>query len=181
MNIRIYILIVYNIVRVLFNKLLHGNRWQVHYLQRISPDVRLKIYAKGLLRIGRNANVESGCDIQVHGSGTISIGDGTYMNRYCMLSAHDRIEIGCNCMFGPGVKVFDNNHKFSRDKGVSTELTHAPIVIGNNCWLASNVVILKGATIGNNCVIGAGCVISGNVPDSSIVRSKGDISIEPVV
>ena len=44
------------------------------------------------------------------------------------------------------------------------------IIIGNNCWIASNVVILKGTKIGNNCVIGAGCIVSGIIPDNSIVR-----------
>ncbi len=83
-------------------------------------------------------------------------------------------------MFGPGVKIFDNNHRFSKEHGVSTELSTAPISIGDNCWLASDVIVLKGSTIGDNCVIGAGCVISGDIPAGSVVRQIPNQTIEPL-
>ena len=45
----------------------------------------------------------------------------------------------------------------------------APIKIGDNCWLASNVTVCPGVTIGNNCVIGAGSVVTKDIPDNSLV------------
>ena len=51
--------------------------------------------------------------------------------------------------------------------------TEAPIVIGNHCWIASNVVILKGVTIGDNCVIGAGCVVYKDVPEGTVMVNGG--------
>lgn len=50
--------------------------------------------------------------------------------------------------------------------------TTAPIHICNNYWIGSNVVILKGVNIGDNVVIGAGCVISTDIPSNSICRNK---------
>lgn len=44
----------------------------------------------------------------------------------------------------------------------------APITIGDNCWLASNVTVCPGVTVGNNCVIGAGSVVTHDIPDSSL-------------
>ena len=60
------------------------------------------------------------------------------------------------------------------------QLTIGSIRIGNNCWIASNAVILKGAEIGDNCVIGAGCVVKGVIPSGSIVRPNINYVIEKI-
>lgn len=53
-----------------------------------------------------------------------------------------------------------------KEQGYSSE----KIVIGNHCWIGSNAVILKGVHIGDNSVIGAGCIISTDVPKNTIVK-----------
>lgn len=171
------LLIIYNLIRNCFNKLKHGKRYNVHYLQRISPSCNLKVFHQGKLTIGRNTEFASGCDFQVHGQGELTIGERTYFNRYCMISAHQSVKIGANCMFGPSVKIFDNNHRFTKEDGVSSALKTDEIVIGNNCWIASNVIILKGTYIGDNCVIGAGCIVSGDIPPCSLVKCKTELEI----
>ena len=177
---RLLFYIIFNFLRILYNRLLYGSRYRVHWLQRIDPFANISLFQKGKLRIERNIELASGCDLQVHGDGELMIGEGTYMNRYCMISVHDSVSIGNRCMFGPSVKIFDNNHRFTKDKGVSSQLSTASIVIGSNCWIASNVIILKGATIGDNCVIGAGCVITGNIPSGSIVKVKQEQIIDVI-
>lgn len=102
------------------------------------------------------------------------------MNSGCMLSAHSGIEIGSGCMFGPGVKIFDNNHRFNAEHGVTCELKSAPIKIGNNCWLASDVVVLRGVTIGDGCAIGAGCIITQDVPAGTLVQQKQQLIFEKI-
>ena len=170
--IRLLLLLIYNFIRIGCMKLLHGSRFTAHPLQRISPSCSLKLFGKGRMKIGRNCEFAHGCDFEVHGSGTLEIGEGTYFNRYCMISAHDSVKVGNRCFFGPGVKIFDNNHKFSKESGVSSELSTAPITIGDHCWIASDVIILRGTTIGNNCVIGAGCIVQGDIPDGTLVKCK---------
>lgn len=54
------------------------------------------------------------------------------------------------------------------------------MVIGEHCWIGSNVTILKGATIGDNCVIGAGCVIAENIPSNTVVRLEQQLLKEEV-
>ena len=54
------------------------------------------------------------------------------------------------------------------------------VEIGDNCWICSNVTILKGTRIGKNCVIGAGTVLSGNIPDNSIVKSNRSLKVEKI-
>ena len=100
-----------------------------------------------------------------------------YFNEDCMISVKSEVNIGSNCKFGPGVKIFDNNHLFTRESGVSGKCSSAPIMIGENTWIGANCVILKGVTIGRNCVIGAGCVIRENIPDYSIVTLEHNLKI----
>lgn len=75
------------------------------------------------------------------------------------------------------MKVYDHNHCYKnpdvpiKDHG----FTVAPVRIGKHCWIVSNVVILKGVTIGDNCVIGAGCIVYKDVADGSVVVNKQEL------
>ena len=85
-------------------------------------------------------------------------------------------------MFGEGVRIYDHDHRFScfgklvSDQGYKS----APVSIGNNCWFGSNVIILRGTTVGNNCVVGAGSVLSGNIPDGSLVKLNSEQVVTPI-
>lgn len=177
---RLFFLLFYNFVRIIFLKLFGGARFDVSWIQRISPFCALKLYEHGEMHIARNCQFEAGCDLQVHGDGELKIGQRVYMNRYSMVSAHGFIEIGDNCIFGPGVRIYDNNHCFDSVHGVKTGLSIGRVQIGKNCWIASNVVILKDTKIGDNCVIGAGRVVKGEIPSGSIVRPSTNNIIEPI-
>ena len=178
--IRLAFLIIYNILRWAWKKMLHGKRFQCHPFQRISTRCALKIFDKATMIVGKNCEFAHGCSIEAHGKGVLEIGDHVYMNRYCMISCQEAVNIGNGCIFGPGVKIFDNNHQFSFEKGVSQQLNTAPIRIGKNCWIASDVVILKGVNIGDNCLIGAGCIISEDVPSGMMVKQDVQLSMIPI-
>lgn len=175
--IRSFFLIIYNVWRIAIKKLILWGRFEVHWLQRISPLCSLKAFRHGVIRVGKNCEFAAYCDFEAHGDGVLEIGERTYFNRYCMISVHNHVIVGKHCMFGPGVKIFDNNHKYSPETGVSSQLSTAPIRIGDNSWIASDAIILKGARIGKNCVIGAGCIVRGEVPDGSVVVNRQEISI----
>lgn len=174
------ILILINFIRIACNKLCYGHRFDVHWVQRISPFCALKVFQKGTLHIGRNTELAHGCDFEVHGNGTLYIGEGTYFNRYCLISAHQSVLIGDHCMFGPGVKIFDNNHRFTKEEGVLPTLKTDEIVIGHRCWIASDAIILKGTHIGDHCVIGAGCIVSGDIPAGTLVKNKTTLELTPI-
>lgn len=166
------LLMLYNFLRMNISAIMHLGHWHVKGIQRISPLCAIKVFGQGQLVIGRNCEFAAYCDLEVHGKGGLTIGEKTYMNRYCMISAHEEVTIGKECMFGPGVKVFDNDHVHSPETGVSSKLKTAPIRIGDHCWIASDVIILRGTTIGDNCVIGAGCIVKGNVPAGTVVKGQ---------
>ena len=174
--IKTFMLIIYNVLRVSINKLTHWGQFDVHWLQRISPLCALKVFRQGTIRVGRNCEFAAYCDFEAHGKGLLEIGEGTYFNRYCMISAHEYVKVGKHCMFGPGVKIFDNNHQHSPETGVKSQLNTAPISMGDNSWRCSDVIILKGSRVGKNCVIGAGCIVRGEIPDGSVVINKHNLT-----
>ena len=110
----------------------------------------------------------------------LRIGNGVYFNEDAMISCKGSVKIGDGCKFGPNVKIFDNNHRFDAANGVTDQHNAGDIFIGENCWIGANVVILKDTKIGKNCVIGAGCVVSGVIPEKSIVTQGRDLSIQPM-
>lgn len=69
--------------------------------------------------------------------------------------------------------IYDHDHDFRAKNGLK-ELKYktSPVEIGDNVWIGANTVILRGAKIGNNCVITASSVIKGEYPDNSIIVQK---------
>lgn len=136
------------------------------------------------ITIGENLNFRKGLNINCEKAACIKIGKRCFFNNYCSLNAHESIEIGNDCIFGEGVKIYDHNHKFDhcnmsiQSQGFSSK----KVVIGENCWIGSNVVILPGTTIGSGTVIGAGCVIKGNIGEHLVVKNNNSKSIvvEPI-
>lgn len=136
----------------------------------------------GNFSVGGGTTFRRFFNIYLEKGASIKIGRECFFNHGCSLNALERIEIGDGCIFGENVKIYDHNHRFAdtgqriKEQGYST----APIFIGNRCWFGSNAVILKGACIGNNCVIGAGCIIAQRIPDNSIVTADRQISVETI-
>lgn len=164
-----------NVIRHVWCKLLYGGRYQSAWIERIHNSVDIHLYGKrSSVSLGRNLEIAKDGELWCFDDGKLTIGDGCYFNNRFMVSCHCGVKIGEDCLFGPDVKIFDNNHRFSTAGGVKTDLSCAPVTIGKHCWIASNVVILKGTTIGDNCVIGAGCVITKDVPSNCIVKQSCD-------
>lgn len=90
----------------------------------------------------------------------------------------NKITIGEGTIFGENVKIYDHNHCY-KDTSIPIKAqgyTSAPIRIGKHCWIASNVTILKGVTIGDNCVIGAGCMIHKDVPEGTVLLNRQNLA-----
>lgn len=130
--------------------------------------------------VGKHVTFRKGFSMMIGKNGEVNIGNTVFFNNYCSLNAIERIIIGDGTIFGENVKVYDHNHCY-QDPNVPIKeqgFTSAPVNIGKHCWIASNVVILKGVTIGDNCVIGAGCVIYKDVPEESVMINKQELVIK---
>lgn len=103
----------------------------------------------------------------------IEIGDHCIFNG-AMLHCRTKIIIGNYCMFGPGVRIIDNDsHRVSpeileRRKSPNSK----PIEIGNNVWIGLNCLVLKGVKVGNNSIVAAQSVVTKSIPENVIVAGN---------
>ncbi|MBO6523474.1 MAG: acyltransferase [Balneolaceae bacterium] len=97
----------------------------------------------------------------------ITIGKNFYLNAHCHLLGE--ITIGNDVLVGPKTIIWGRDHGISKDQLIR-EQNHIkdPIIIGNDVWIGANVTILKGVKIEDGAVIGAGSVVTKNVPENSI-------------
>jgi acetyltransferase-like isoleucine patch superfamily enzyme len=104
-------------------------------------------------------------------SGKLVIGDNVGISEFCYFAIRGDIFIGDNVIFGPGVKIFTENHSFRLlDKffRLQDEIRNK-VIIGDNVWIGSNSIILPGVTIEDNAVIAAGSVVNKNIEAGTVV------------
>ena len=111
-------------------------------------------------------------------SGKLVLNDGVFINNSCSFNCMERIEVGAGTMMGEGVRFYDHDHVYTAEKIEKWQCTTAPIRVGRDCWIGSNVTILKGVTIGDNTIIGAGCLVRKDVPANSVVYNDGNVLVK---
>lgn len=178
----IYFEVVINYLRFRIKKIVSKTEINVDKLEQVSLTTKIKTMKNSNFILGKNVIISKKGDIFVGSNGKLQIEDRVYFNRGVFISCQNNIHIERNCQFGPDVKIIDNNHKFSKNEGVSTsEHTYGKIRVGESSWIGANVVLLKKAQIGKKCIIGAGCVINKEIPDYSIVTlDSKNIIIESI-
>ncbi len=140
-------------------------RWHLYYAyEHAIPMKNLKVGSKPEIHPNVSFRFEK----------NITLGDRIVIDMNCCLwaSENSRITIGNNTGIGPGTVIVSSNHSILKDR-VYTEgdLSEKDISIGNDVWIGANSVILAGASIGDNSIIGAGCVVSRAIPENSLVVS----------
>lgn len=101
------------------------------------------------------------CD---HGSG-IHLGEEVIINRNATILDGGNVTIGNFTKIGPNCSFYTSTHPMDYMERRKPQETCRPITIGEDCWLGGNVTVLGGVTIGNRCVIGAGSVVTKDIPD----------------
>lgn len=97
----------------------------------------------------------------------ITIGKGVFINSGCQFQDQGGITIGDGALIGPKTVIATLNHGFLPEDRAA--LDPAPVKIGKRVWIGANVSILPGVTIGDNAIVGAGAVVTKDVPANTIV------------
>lgn len=123
------------------------------------------------IRLGNNVQLSYGVGIKVSRDNCcIEIGDRTSIGPYVVIHGPGNITIGQDCLIAAHTGIYASNHQFAdpdrkiRDQGLSRK----GIVIEDDCWLGHKVSVLDGVTIGKGSVIGAGAVVTKDIPPYSI-------------
>lgn len=95
-------------------------------------------------------------------------GDSVYANFNLTLVDDTHIYIGSNTMLGPNVTIATAGHPILPELRKQAYQFNASVRIGKNCWLGAGVIVLPGVTIGDNSVIGAGSVVTKDIPENVV-------------
>lgn len=158
------------------------NGWAVlraHWYLRQATQVgqRVRVWGKpsvdnqGRLLIGNRVRLSSKIatlELATGPQGVLEIGEGTYINYGCSIGATQSVCIGRECNIGTYVIIMDNDfHRLEPERRKETPVS-APIVLEENVWLGARVIVLPGVTIGCGSVIGAGGVVTRDIPPRSL-------------
>lgn len=101
------------------------------------------------------------CDYGTH----IEVGKNFFANYNCTIIDVAKVKIGNNCQFAPNVSIYTAGHPIHPVSRNSLYEYGISVTIGDNVWIGGNTVILPGVHIGSNTVIGAGSVVTKDIPD----------------
>jgi len=129
------------------------------------------------VQIGNNTSIDRNCWLHCGGSkadhehGFFSIGDNSYIGCNAVLGAGGGIEIGNHVLIGQSVNIHAENHTFSDpEKRIDEQgVTYQGIIVQDDVWIGSRVVILDGVQIGKGAVIAAGAVVTKSIPEYAVV------------
>jgi acetyltransferase-like isoleucine patch superfamily enzyme len=158
------------LTRYVLLKLRYRSRLRTDGICFICPGVHLEIGRGATLSIGRWAWIGHGSKIRVH-EGEVSIGSKTVMGQECTISAYRRVSIGRECIVADRVMLIDFDHgvievdRPIREQGIYKR----DVRVGHNVWIGYGACVLRGVTIGDNCVVGTSSVVTKDVPDNAIV------------
>ena len=129
-------------------------------------EAKKELLKKILGKCGNNITIEQNffCDYGYN----IEIGENFYSNHNLVILDCAKVEIGKNVAIGPNCGLYTAIHPINAEERIKWVEKAEPINIGDNVWLGGNVVILPGVTIGKNTVIGAGSVVTKNIPENVV-------------
>ena len=131
------------------------------------------------------AEVGEGCYIEPpfhanFGGAHVHFGKNVYANFNLTVVDDTHIYVGDGTMFGPNVTLATAGHPIDPKLRAATYQYNMAIHIGKNCWLGAGVIVLPGITIGDNVVIGAGSVVTKDLPDNVIAVGNPCHVLRPV-
>lgn len=116
------------------------------------------------IRIGKDSLLKEYAYLRAGAMGYIRCGERIAFNSFSSISGHGGVEIGDDTQLGPGVLVTTTGH----DYRAGLETSFKKIVLGNRVWVGARAIILPGVTIGDNAVIGAGTVVTKDIPPNCV-------------
>jgi acetyltransferase-like isoleucine patch superfamily enzyme len=156
--------------------------WRLVRLRLRHPDVvtegmvflgrRVEILARpgyGRVVLGKWVHVGDDARLRAH-EGTLRVGDKVVIGRDVTVNCYLDVEIGARTLLADSVYITDFDHRFDdldrpiKDQGI----VKSPVRVGPDCWLGARVSVLRGAVVGQGCVVAAHAVVRDEIPDFAV-------------
>jgi acetyltransferase-like isoleucine patch superfamily enzyme len=151
-------------------KLRWGRRLQTDGLCFVGPGVTLEIGRDAVLRLGRWSWIGHGTKIRAH-EGVVEIGAKTVLGQECTISSFQSVRIGRECILADRVMLIDFDHGVVEvERPIRLQgIYKRDVEVGHNCWIGYGACILRGSTVGDNCIVGTSTVVTKDVPSNAVV------------
>lgn len=142
-------------------------------------EKRAEILGEMLGELGEGSFLQG--PVTFHYGQHTKIGKGVFINFNLTVQDDAEVVIDDGCDFGPNVTIVtpvhpmlaDERKRMRNERGEEKRLCYTkPVHVGKNCWICANTTILPGVTIGDNCVIGAGSVVTRDIPANSFAAGN---------
>jgi maltose O-acetyltransferase len=150
-------------------------RWVLRKATTVGERVRLYGWADvenaGILHIKNRVQLVSTItplQLSVGQHGTLEIGERAYINYGCSISAQQHVAIGADCNIGTYCIMMDNDFHCLEPERRLIRPESKPIILEDNVWLGARVIVLAGVTIGTGSAIGAGSIVTKDIPPRSL-------------
>ena len=140
--------------------------WQYNHTKPSDMQKREEILRKLFGKLGSDPYVEP--NIFCGFGYNIEAGDRFFVNNNCVFVDPGKITFGNDVKIAPQCGFYTASHPFDHETRRQNYETALPITVGNNVWFGGGVKVLPGVTIGDNCVIGAGSVVTKDIPGNSL-------------
>ncbi len=128
--------------------------------------------------VGENCYIEP--PLRANWGRNTHLGNNVYANFNLTLVDDTHIYIGDSVMIGPNVTIATAGHPIDPDLRRDVAQFNIPVTIGNNVWLGAHVVVLPGVTIGENTVIGAGSIVTKDIPANVVAVGNPCRVLRPI-
>jgi carbonic anhydrase/acetyltransferase-like protein (isoleucine patch superfamily) len=158
------------ISRWLWLRLRWRGRLQTDGLCFVCPGVKFEIGRDARVVLGRWSWLGHGCKIRAH-EGEVLIGAKSVLGQECTISCYQHVSIGRECIIADRVMMIDFDHGMAeverpiREQGIYKR----DVRVGHNVWIGYGACVLRGVTVGDNCVIGTNAVVTRAVADNAVV------------
>jgi maltose O-acetyltransferase len=136
------------------------------YNQTETLPERQSILQHLLGQIGQNSIIEPPFYC-VYGQ-NIFIGNHSFLNLGCTILDCNKVQIGHHVMIGPNVQIYTAAHELLAEERIQGLEIAKPIVIDDRVWIGGGAILLPGVSVGRNAVVGAGAVVSRDIPANTI-------------
>ncbi len=161
-----------------------ASRWRRWYYRRLGVRIASPVWLRAVeiprnwsdITLGPRVKLDQGVVLLCSGPAApdkLVIQAGTYVNRHTMFDAHQRLQIGRDCMIGPFCYFTDANHGLAAERPVQEQpMTPSPVVVDDEVWIGAGVIVLAGAHLGRGAVRGAGSVVTGDIPPYTVALGR---------
>ena len=146
---------------------INARNWMHQYNQtNYDKPAREKLLKALLGKLGKNPDIQTPffCDYGSH----IEVGDNFFANFNCVFLDCNYIKMGSNVFLGPNVQVYAAHHPVVAAERIKGPELASPIIVGDNVWIGGSTIICAGVTIGENTTIGAGSVVTKDIPSNVV-------------